>query len=364
MSTCPITISETEVLVLKAHHGDAIIIKTFNASGIPFNIVVDGGTAKTYDEVLKKELASLTTIDVLVLTHIDSDHIAGLIKFLKNPFFKPEKIKQYWINSSNIKFLVSGNSISYNQAKTFEEFLITKGKLKDKWSEDIYLGKCPALPLGISVEILSPTADVLYELYEKWPDLSEEYTKKLKDVFISTVAVSQIAKGTLEDLASADFSPEKTIMGDLLNSSSIAFVLKVPDLAILLLGDSHPELIRNSKVFNGYSTDNKLKVDFVKVSHHGSLNNTLNDVLDMIDCDKFIISTNGGSSDNKHPDRETIARIVHHPERKKSGYTSLRRIYLNYSLKQIESKAGTLVDKDDFLNGNWRLIENVNIFKL
>jgi beta-lactamase superfamily II metal-dependent hydrolase len=356
-------INQTEFLVLKAGHGDSIIIKTFDASNNPYNIVIDGGIAKTFDEVLKKELSGICNINLLVLTHIDSDHIAGLIKYIKNPFFKPEKIECYWFNAGNIRFIGSGEKISFNQAKTFEELLILKGEITEKWSSEITRGSIEHLAAGISTEILSPTIEVLENLFEKWPALSQEYQNKLKDVAIAGIAPSQVSRGTLEELALKSDSPEKSIMSDLFNSSSIAFVLYTPDLSILLLGDAHPELIIASLVLKGYTRDQKLKVDYVKVSHHGSKNNTMNDLLDLIDCEHFIISTNGGNSDHRHPDRETIARIVHHPERIKYKYKSKRTIYFNYPLSHIERKSGKLFNDTDFLTGNWDKVDDKTLFR-
>ncbi|WP_289666006.1 ComEC/Rec2 family competence protein [Flavobacterium panacagri] len=360
----PLTnIIKTKILILPAHHGDCFIVKTFDKQQNEFNILIDGGTAKTFEDVLKKELKKISFIDIVVLTHIDSDHIAGLIKFVKHAFFKPSQIGKYWFNSRNIKFISKGDNISSGQVTTFEELLIDKGDIKDKLEEEIIIGSKPMLPEGISIEIISPSREILDKLYLKWPDLSSEYLKKMEDISISsTVKPSQIDRGTLQDLALLDDSPDKDIMADIINSSSIAFILKTFDMSILFLGDAHPHLIEQI-LSAKYSIENKLVVDYVKISHHGSKNNTTNALLDMIDCDKFIISTNGGNSTHTHPDRETIARIIHHPERVKSKYNKHRKIYLNYKIDAIEKKAGKFICDSDKEVGNWELVENTNILE-
>lgn len=354
---------KTQILVLPAHHGDSIIIKTFDFNGNEFNILVDGGTAKTFEEVLKKELKKISLLNIVILTHIDSDHIGGLIKFVKNTLFDPKKIEKYWFNSKNIRFLNLGDNISSGQAKTFEELLIDKGDIKDKWADEIIIGNEPILPSGINIEIISPSKEILEKLYKKWPDLSEEYNKKLQDVAISTIASSQINRGLLVDLALVDDRPDKSIIDDIVNSSSIAFIFNTFDISVLFLSDAHPYLIQQALSSKGYSKENKLKIDFLKVSHHGSKNNTTNDLLDMIECDKFIISTNGGNSGHTHPDRETIARIIHHPERKKEGYQVKRKIYLNYSIENIQRKAGEFINDADLKTGNWEVIDNTQFFE-
>jgi beta-lactamase superfamily II metal-dependent hydrolase len=359
----PNSANKTQLFILPANHGDAIIIKTFENNGKNFNMVIDGGTATTFQEVLKKELKLIPFIDLMVLTHIDSDHIGGLIKFIKNAHFKPEQIGKYWFNSKNIKFISNGDNISYGQAKTFEELLIDKGEIKEKWMEDIYLGVKPQLPDGIGIEIFSPSKEILEKLYANWPDLSDEYNNKLRDIGIFNEKKSQIERGSLEELALADDSPEKSVMEDLFNSSSIAFIFKTFDLSVLFLADAHPNFVEQALRWKGYSVDNKLKVDLVKISHHGSKNNTTNNLLDMINCNRFIISTNGGSSDHTHPDRETIARLIHHPERLKEEYANHRKIYLNYKKEAVEAKAGQFVTDKDFQKGNWELLENVNLYE-
>jgi len=356
-------ILRTQVLVLSAKHGDSIIVKTFDGQENPFNIVIDGGTPGTFDEVLRKELKLIPIIDIIILTHIDYDHIGGLIKYVKHAHFDPEQVKRYWFNSKNIKFTYIGDNIHSGHAKSFEELLIDRGNIKDKWAEDIIVGCEVKMPIGVTIEIVSPSKEILDELYSKWPDLSDEYNKKLEDLSISAVKPSQILRGSLEDLAKADDTPDKTFLDDLFNSSSIAFVLRTFDMSVLFLGDAHPHFIEETLTSKGYSEDNKMKVDLVKISHHGSKNNTTNALLDLIECDKFVISTNGGNSSHTHPDRETIARIIHHPERIKSKYNKKRTIYLNYPLAIMEQKAGEFVNAADLQLGNWELIDNTLVFE-
>lgn len=101
-----------------------------------------------------------------------------------------------------------------------------------------------------------------------------------------------------------------------------------------MLGDSYPYSIVESLKNVGYSTDNPLYVDYVKISHHGSRNNISNELLDMIDCDRFLISTNGGNGASCHPDRETIANIACHAKRDRNKSIHL---YFNYPIRKIEN---------------------------
>jgi len=72
--------------VLPAAHGDAIWLE-YGDPRTPRRIVVDGGPAATYETGLHKRLLLLPVkdrrIDLLVVTHIDTDHIDGAIILLQ-----------------------------------------------------------------------------------------------------------------------------------------------------------------------------------------------------------------------------------------------------------------------------------------
>ena len=72
--------------VLPAAHGDAIWIE-YGDPRRPRRIVVDGGPAATYETGLHRRLLLLPAqdrrIDLLLVTHIDTDHIDGAIILLQ-----------------------------------------------------------------------------------------------------------------------------------------------------------------------------------------------------------------------------------------------------------------------------------------
>jgi len=318
---------------------------------------MDGGTASTFDYSLKAELKNINKIDLMILSHIDSDHIAGFIRFLKNSLFMAIEIKKYWINSPNLIKISSGNKISYNQGKQLDKLLIEKGELADKVVSIISGGRKFEIANGINATILSPRQKEIDKLNQDYPLLNMQNDNSTTNVSISATVVSQLNKGTLTYLANLPFTTSKTIEKDIFNSASIALLLEMCDCSILLLGDSRCEIIENAIKKLGKSVSQKLKVDYMKVSHHGSKNNISSSLLDLIECENFIISTNGGNAKSKHPDRETVARIVHHKER---DYTKTRTIYFNYPILEIQKKSGLIFDENDLSEGNWQ-INDTNI---
>jgi len=72
---------------LPAFNGDCILITTDK-----FNILIDGGMSRTYYRILRDKLEELEQIDLVILTHIDEDHIAGLIELFDGKY---DKSKEY-----------------------------------------------------------------------------------------------------------------------------------------------------------------------------------------------------------------------------------------------------------------------------
>jgi len=90
------------------------------------------------------------------------------------------------------------------------------------------------------------------------------------------------------------------------NGSSIAVLLGYEGHRILLAADAHPGVLASAiKRLNG---EQRLKLTACKIPHHGSKFNVSRELLDRIDCDTYIFSTNGAHF--KHPDRGGVARVI------------------------------------------------------
>ena len=90
---------------------------------------------------------------------------------------------------------------------------------------------------------------------------------------------------------------------------------------MLLLADAHPDVIAASlKRLCAEQSISRLAVDAVKVAHHGSKNNTSIELVRLIDCPRWLFSTNGDQF--KHPDKPCVARILE--------YAKPRELLFNY----------------------------------
>jgi hypothetical protein len=95
------------------------------------------------------------------------------------------------------------------------------------------------------------------------------------------------------------------------NASSIAFVAEYDKKRCLFTGDAHPgDLEARVRALADKEGTARLQVDMTKLSHHGSAGSTSNELLDALDCPRYLVSSSGASYG--HPKLEAISRVVIH----------------------------------------------------
>jgi hypothetical protein len=311
------------ITVLPASHGDSIIIEAGSDKQDPFRILIDGGPADCYCSnqgfkqtfgPLHSTLTALSSrtnaLDLVVLTHVDSDHIGGLLKAYEHDSVLPIFGKDVWFNSGRVIAQQLGNgmepdgSVLTLQKGTSDRLTsIAQGVALDDLLDQAGVSPRQLRVAGQKIEfrhgeiqILSPEQDQLRTLLAKWE-------KEKPDSLTS--AHSNDYKSSLDDLLQRDkFEEDKSVH----NGSSIAFLISSGDAKALFLGDAFPSTICASLRKLGYSEENPLHVGACKVSHHGSKGNTSAEFLSLARCDQFIISTDG--SRHGLPNKVTLARIM------------------------------------------------------
>lgn len=312
------------IKVLQVLYGDSIIVRFLGADSKFHNIFVDAGFVGTYARTVKAEtekiLRANEKIDIFVITHIDQDHIGGILNFIKE-YGEKDIVENYWFNGGMCDLNISdSNKISYSQGITLDNYLKRINKLpKIPITNDL-----PKLEFnGISITILSPDKECLERFLSKW----NKCEKDKKGVKIS--ACENDWKYEIEQLIQNEFIEDERLE----NNVSIAFVLECNSKSVLFLGDSKPSIVINALKCRGYSRSKKMKVDYVKISHHGSKGNTNYELLSLIDCNSFIVSANGQNQYN-FPHKEALVKILTNPER---DFNKEIELIFNYKNKEIES---------------------------
>lgn len=314
-----------KIKFLKAYNGDSILLSFNDDTGNKRNILIDGGMPKTYYgsgkygdlyDTIELIKTKGEKIDLLILTHIDSDHIGGLKKWFEKDEDAFEIIEKVWFNSGRSiaehfnekenKELIETLEIfdttqtSVKQAIVFEDH-IEKFNVWDK--EIIKIGE-PVTQNGVEIKLLSPNDEALEKLLKEY--------KKPKYNYQTSGGASTDWKTSIKDFIGeekkANYEFEED--GSIPNGSSIAFILTFEKKNYLFLGDAHPSTIIDSLKELKYSKENPISVEFLKVSHHGSCKNTNQELLELIKTDNYIISSN--SEVHGLPNKRTIARIIKH----------------------------------------------------
>ena len=339
-----------ELNLLQANNGDAIHLRTQDEEGCFRNILIDGGTKNTYMsgkgnnpmlvgslQLLIEEIRNREeSIDLLIITHVDDDHVGGILKwFEKDEDGAIDLVKKVWFNSGrlisehfqqqeyeeNHLIIQFDNSFdtSYKQGVEFEDFI----EKNDIWDKRLIKNGDVIEMFGLQFTILSPSSDKLEKLLNKWEEVAP----------ITDTATTTDYSTNLTDLIKKDSFKEDTSVP---NGSSIAFIIENGDSKIMLLGDAHPQPIIDSLLEMGYSKQNPIKIDYVKLAHHGSKANTNYELLDLIQSDNFLISSD--SSLHGLPDKQCLARIINCKEKV--------NLYFNYP--ELASRIFSEQDFHDF----------------
>ena len=332
-------------------------------------------------------------IDILVVTHIDDDHIKGVITMLNK--YKDDdafQIDRIWFNSyqstgteetrkltheetevilrlkSDLKHKLKPytGEISTNQSMTLAETILSVPKYEKAWNLRAITTSTPVQRLGRwgKISFVSPSPERLKDLmkdYAKW--IYEHLYRKLganekyegsENIFEILVRYADVNKHILSE---GQVSAAETLTEYLLrekskpsrlddsptNGSSIAFVWKKGRHRILMLGDAWADEVTRGLLKAFSKGRYPLLFDFVKVSHHASAANTTSTLLDHIYSKDWFIS---GYTNSKKEHLKTVSRIILQPFI--SNRVNMRNLHFNCKTDDYK----TLSEADEALKNS------------
>ena len=303
-----------DIHFLPARYGDCIWIE-YGTDNNTHRVLIDGGTSGTKKNI-KDMLETLTEeqrhFELMVVTHIDRDHIEGILALLEEDELA-FKVDDFWFNGW--EHLPEGDDETLGAIQG-ERLTKAINKHDIKWNfafgkKAVVIpdsGEPPekTLPGGMKITLLSPFMQQLIELRPKWE-------KEVKDAgLIPGFGASNVVEAE-EDEEQLGALPDVNALNDAAfheddaaaNGSSIAFLGSFEGKTVFFAGDSFPSVALQSlnKLFN-----DKAKIDLVKLSHHASAHNTSPDLIEKFDCKKYLISTNGANF--HHPAAITVAKVI------------------------------------------------------
>jgi beta-lactamase superfamily II metal-dependent hydrolase len=308
---------------LDAGEGDCLLVLVGDPAS-PTITLIDGGPARTYNRSLRPRLRELQAargageqaplpLDLVVLTHVDDDHVAGLLKLVealaeakeaRQP--APVQIGELWHNSFDdlIGEDQVAAAIAYLDALPEEEGGALAGTRQGRELRDLarklkiavnepFGGRLVGRPDdaavvveregGLRLTVLGPTRSELRAYQTQWD-------RDLKAGRAGAVAAT----------------PDTSTF----NLSSVMLLAEVDGRRALLTGDGRADHLLAGLVAAGLLSaegDDTLHVDVFKLPHHGSCRNVSAALLRRVTAATYIISANG-KHDN--PDIETLELLA------------------------------------------------------
>lgn len=299
-----------EITMLPARQGDCLWIE-YGDENRPSIILIDGGMGETSAAIKslidkRRTGDELVHIELIVVTHIDTDHINGVIKLLEDKDL-PISIGDIWFNGRPQMEDMFSDILGENQGDELSELLASRQLV---WNNEtngspIFMGGngAPAkvvLDGGMSCHIVGPPKDRLRRLAKDWLDVFD--------------GKEMAASGPADLLGRKDEWPpvwktEKIHDSSVANGSSISLVLEHKNKWVFLPGDAHVDdmeagLKRLAEDLGGSLPEFKV----FKLSHHCSVNNISEELMGMVGAENYLVSTDGTT--HKHPDYQALLRII------------------------------------------------------
>lgn len=309
--------------VLPAQRGDALWIE-YGDGGAPNHVLIDGGITATSRDQLRKRVEEVGTplhFELLVVTHIDLDHIQGVLQFLDDLpvgitfgdiwFNGREQLKAVGLEPMGVedgirlaKILEREHRHTWNKA--------ADGKAIALDANDNVVGH--TLDGGMKITVLGPSLAQLERLRERWDDVIEAFGKadepnhcdeETPGLYPEMPWLEPMGAIDVPALAETKFGEDDTVP----NGSSIALSLEFAGRTALMLGDAYPSVV--AKSLRAMAPTGHFRADVVKVPHHGSRNNMSRELASLLSSPTWIFSSNGAGN-TKHPHKEAVARVLHY----------------------------------------------------
>ncbi len=366
--------------MLPAAHGDCLWLEYGSGREI-HRILIDGGPAHAYPALRERILhlpADERHFDLLVITHIDADHIEGIIRLLLDAEALDCRFDRIWFNGRDqinavpdpagealggVQGEILGMLIADYEQRTntkvwnlgFDQALAAIDRSNPALPEVELPGAC-------RLTLLSPDHERLLDLKDNWAKelkaarVKSGDTAQLRELLADSRSLRPLGDvlgsedsidldtppGAAEDFDFADVlggtgepGADAPFGGDAsrANGSSIALLLEYPvakpEVRFLLTGDAWASVLEAS-LDRLLAPGARLAVDGFKLAHHGSVANISESLLGKLRCPNYLISTNGAIF--KHPHARCVELLL-----KTHGGPGKPRLHFNYLVPSTEA---------------------------
>jgi beta-lactamase superfamily II metal-dependent hydrolase len=307
--------------VVQAEFGDCLLLE-YGTDGKPRFTLIDGGPSSNFadnlEPVLRKIASKTTALDLTVLSHVDNDHIIGLVDYfaeLQAGTAGLPRPKELWHNSwgraidpdgtvgPRLKALMTASRTAAMPNAAMATLGIDEGNaLRTKATllnvpinksvpnvdlitvDDV---KNPIAFGNLKLRVVGPTRANLEKLRKEWMSWLDKHE-------------DDVAGDNAMVMANSDQSVP--------NLSSIALIAEAHGKTILLTGDGRSDhLLDGLQMAGRLDAQGRCHVDILKLAHHGSDRDVNKEFFERVSADTYVVSANGRYG---NPDFDTLAWVV------------------------------------------------------
>jgi beta-lactamase superfamily II metal-dependent hydrolase len=321
-------IDSLRLRVIQAEYGDCLILEA-DSGGKTSYILIDGGPDGVYSNYLRPELQKIAglngSLDLVVLTHVDEDHVVGLVDMLSDIGQARNRdqppvigVSELWYNTFRpIDSSTDGSSDLVDTLSAYLSSSFAGGEMQGvaysiSQGEDLWkAARILNIPLnsafttrvvalenaprpvelaGLKFWVIGPPQANLARFKRDW----DKWFSKHKNDPYSTDAVSEA----------------RNLDTSVSNLSSIMFLVETPGRRILLTGDGKcDDVLAGLKRVGLSGPDGRIHVDVLKVPHHGSARNSSRKFFKNVTASQYVIPAGKHKNDN-NPDLQTLVWMV------------------------------------------------------
>jgi hypothetical protein len=370
--------------VRRARKGDCLLLH-YGSKTEPGLVMIDGGPRGVYGPHLKPRINQIKKarglpsnkplkVDLLMVSHVDDDHIQGILELTKELLqakheHKPQYVQvlSFWHNSFDEIIDHKPDELTASVKSQFGAAAVTgSGEFSEDKQSEVeaqFAGTNPDVSLEEEDEVISSTLKVLASIEQGFQlrvdaealefPRNPEFDGKLiiaepgQDVIDMgqglTFAVAGPMKAEvdalrerhnawLKKLKEEGKTPPEALAAyvdkSVPNLSSLVLLAMAGEKTMLLTGDARGDKILKGLELVGLMKEGaKIKVDLLKVPHHGSSNNLDDDFFQRIVAKHYVFS---GDGEHGNPERESLQMLLN--ARGNDDYT----IHLTYPIDRID----------------------------
>jgi hypothetical protein len=344
--------------VRRALKGDCLILH-YGTKEKPGLILIDGGPAKVYKPHLKPRLEEIRkarglalgdplNVDLLMVSHIDDDHINGILELTRDlvdakkaqkPL--PIRVRTFWHNTFDDLLAGDSQSLKKSVEAAFGPASLTDDVEVEgldphtakvlasvgqglRLRDDARFLKLPINPRFKDGLILAENGNKI--------DLGDQSGLQFTVVGPLQAELDALREDHEKYMKKADKTagvPASYTDKSVANLSSIVVLAEADGKRILLTGDARGDKIIEGLELTGLlKPGGKMHVDILKVPHHGSDRNMKTDFFKRVIADHYVAS---GDGEHGNPERGTLQML--RDARADNDFT----VHLTYPIAELDA---------------------------